>query len=141
MERISYKVAVGEMGHFRSCCQSSTLSRKRVRNTHAVLSSKVKKGWRLSSWFLSATVASCDFAAQGNPTLQSGPPTLSNPSTDGSLSIMLPKFNIESKACTKYSRSALQQGQKRMALELLYICIHICKICMLVHKSCWCTVH
>ena len=60
---------------------------------------------------------------------------------NGSLSIMLPKFNIESKACTKYSRSALQQGQKRMALELLYICIHICKICMLVHKSCWCTVH
>jgi hypothetical protein len=79
----------------------------------------------LSSWFLSATEASCDFAAQGNPTLQTGPPTLSNPTTDGSLSIMLPKFNMESKACTNHSRSALQQGLKRMALELLYIYINM----------------
>jgi hypothetical protein len=43
----------------------------------------------------------------------------------GSLSIMLPKFNMESKACTNHSRSALQQGLKRMALELLYIYINM----------------
>ena len=57
---------------------------------------------------------------------------------NGPLSIMLPKINIESKACTNYSRSALQQGLKRMALELLYIyiCMYVCMyVCIYIFSN------